>query len=389
MTGRREDARPGFSGGFGSRLRAMVVKEFKQMRRDWVTMAILIGVPVMQMLLFGFAINLDPRQLPTAVTLADDGPFGRSIVAAMQTSRFFRITEQTATGAELIALLQAGEVQFAVEIPPDLSRRVARGDPDARILVMADDTDPAAVGNALGAIQRIVREGIARELRGALVERRSDPPVVDVVIHRRYNPENDTQKVIVPALLGVILLLSLTVNTALAVTRERERGTMEQLLSMPLSPLEIMIGKIVPYISVGVVQTVMVLAAAFFLFDVPMRGDPWLLIAMTALFIVAILTVGYVISTVARTQLQAMQMTIFFFLPNLLLSGFAFPFRGMPDWAQYIGEILPLTHFIRVVRGVMLKDAGAAAMLTDIAALAAFTLVVMVLGLLRFRRTLD
>lgn len=374
--------------GFWGRLRAVISKEFKQMRRDRITFAIMIGVPVMQMLLFGYAIDLDPRKLPTAVVLADDGPFGRSILAAMQTSRYFKITEQVESGAEMTALLQSGAVQFGVEIPTDFSRRVARGGP-AQLLLAADDTDPAAVGGAVGAMQQIARDGAVRELRGALADRRPQSPLIEIVTHRRYNPENATQKVIVPGLLGVILLLSLVINTALAVTRERERGTMEQLLSMPLSPLEIMIGKIVPYISVGVIQTMIVLAAAFTLFAVPMRGD-WLLLAgMVTLFILAVLTVGYLISTVAKTQLQAMQMTIFFFLPNLLLSGFAFPFRGMPGWAQVIGEILPLTHFIRTVRGVMLKGAGTDALWRDIAALAAFTVVVMILGLLRFRRTLD
>jgi ABC-2 type transport system permease protein len=374
--------------GFGGRLGAVIVKELKQMRRDRLTFAIMIGIPVMQMLLFGYAINLDPRRLPTAVAVADDGPMGRSVVAAMEASRYFRVTRQPASGQELEALLQAGQVQFGVRIPPDFTREVARGGP-ASLLLMADDTDPAAVGGALGAMERIAQEGIQRELRGALADQRAPPPLVDVVIHRRYNPENATAKVIVPGLLGVILLLSLVINTGLAVTRERERGTMELLLSMPLSPLEIMVGKIVPYISVGVIQTVIVLVAAFLLFDVPMRGDPFLLATMVGLFIIAVLAVGYLFSTVAKTQLQAMQMTMFFFLPNLLLSGFAFPFAGMPGWAQAIGEILPLTHFVRVVRGVMLKGAGAEALWDDIAALAAFTLLVMALGLVRFRRTLD
>jgi ABC-2 type transport system permease protein len=373
---------------FLSGVRAMIVKEFKQMRRDRLTFAIMIGVPVMQMLLFGYAINLEPRHLPTAVVLADDGPMGRSVLAAMQTSRYFMVTHRAASGEEMIALLQSGDVQFGVEIPSDFTRRIAQGDTPA-ILLTADDTDPAAVGAAVGAMERIVRDGLQRELRGALAGRRQAGPVAEVIVHRRYNPETATAKVIVPGLLGVILLLTLVISTGLAVTRERERGTMELLLSMPISPLQIMIGKIVPYISMGVVQTVIVLGAAFLLFGTPMRGDPGLLAAMAALFIVAVLAIGYLISTVARTQLQAMQMTMFFFLPNLMLSGFAFPFRGMPEWAQWIGEILPLTHFIRVVRGVMLKGADASALLTEIAALAAFTLLVIVLGLLRFRRTLD
>jgi ABC-2 type transport system permease protein len=375
-------------GGRLARLRAMIVKEFKQMVRDRLTLAIMVGVPVIQMLLFGYAINLDPRNLPTAVALGDDGPAGRAIVAAMQTSGYFDVTRQVDSGEEMVALLQSGAVQFGVEIPPDLTRRIARGD-TARILLVADDTDPAAVGGAIGAMDRIVADALARDLRGVLTEMRPRSPLVEVVVHRRYNPEIDTPKVIVPGLLGVILMLSLLINTGLAVTRERERGTMEQLLSMPLHPLEIMVGKIVPYVLVGVVQTAIVLAAAFFLFHVPMRGDPVLLGLMITLFIIAALAVGYLMSTVARSQLQAMQMTIFFFLPNLLLSGFAFPFRGMPEWAQWIGEVLPLTHFVRVVRGVMLKGADAGALWQDIAVLGGFTLIVVVLGLLRFRTTLE
>lgn len=375
-------------GGAGSRLIAMIVKEFKQMRRDRLTLAIMVGVPVIQMLLFGYAINLDPRHLPTAVVLADDGPAGRGIVAAMQTSGYFEVTHEVESGEAMIDLLQSGAVQFGVEITSDFTRRIVRGD-TARLLLVADDTDPAAVGGAVGAMERIVREAIRRDLRGTMTERRPEPPLVEVVVQRRYNPDIDTAKVIVPGLLGVILLLSLLINTALAVTRERERGTMEQLLSMPLTPLEIMVGKIVPYILIGAVQTVLVLGAAWYLFGVPMRGDGVLLIGMVTLFIVASLAMGYLMSTVAKTQLQAMQMTIFFFLPNLLLSGFAFPFRGMPDWAQWIGEALPLTHFIRVVRGVMLKGADADAMWRDIAALGAFTVIIAVVGLLRFRRTLD
>lgn len=379
---------PGF-GGFLGRLRAMITKEFKQMRRDRMTFAIMIGVPVMQIMLFGFAINLDPRHLPTAVALADHGPMGRSVIAAMQTSRYFKITRQVATGAELEPLLQSGEVQFGVEIPPDFSRRIARGD-TATLLLLADDTDPAAVGGAVGAIDTIARQGVNRELRGALAVRRdTSSPVVDVVVHRRYNPANKTDKVIVPGLLGVILFLSLSINTGLAVTRERERGTMELLLSMPVSPFEIMIGKIVPYITVGAIQSAIVLLSAMWLFEVPMLGSPLLLLAAIALFVVAVLTIGYLISTVARTQLQAMQMTIFFFLPNLLLSGFAFPFRGMPDWAQMIGEVLPLTHFVRLMRGVMLKGAEFTSLWQDFAALAAFTILIVVIGLMRFRRTLD
>jgi ABC-2 type transport system permease protein len=389
MTAGTAPARPGRLGGFLGRLRAMIAKEFKQMRRDRMTFAIMIGVPVMQILLFGFAINLDPRNLPTAVALADHGPMGRSVVAAMQTSRYFKVTRQVASGAELEPLLQAGEVQFGVEIPPDFSRRIASGE-TATLLLIADDTDPAAVGGALGAIDTIVARGLARDLRGALASRRdSAPPLVDVVLQRRYNPTNKTDKVVVPGLLGVILFLSLSINTGLAVTRERERGTMELLLSMPVSPLEIMIGKIVPYITIGVIQSAIVLLTALLLFDVPMLGSPLLLIGAIALFIVAVLAIGYLISTVARTQLQAMQSTMFFFLPNLLLSGFAFPFRGMPDWAQVIGEVLPLTHFVRLMRGIMLKGAELPSLWQDFAALAAFTVVVMVIGLLRFRRTLD
>jgi len=374
--------------GFRTRLLAMIAKEYKQMRRDRVTFAIMVGIPLMQILLFGYAIDFDPRRLPTAVVSADSGPMARSLIAGLELSRYFRITHHAASGAEMERLLQAGEVQFGVEIPSDFSKRIARGE-SGQVLVAADDSDPAAVGGAFGAIEEIAREAVERELRGGLASRRERDPPVDVVTHRRYNPEIATQKVIVPGLLGIILLLSLMVNTALAVTRELERGTMEQLLSMPLKPVEIMLGKILPYISIGVIQAVIVLTAAFTLFEVPMRGSPWLLAGMTMLFILATLTAGYLVSTVARTQLQAMQMTIFFFLPNILLSGFAFPFRGMPDWAQAIGTVMPATHFIRVARGVMLKGAGIELLWPAVAALGAFTFAVMALAVLRFRRRLE
>ena len=376
-------------GGFSPRrLGAMIRKEFIQMRRDRLTFAMMLGVPVMQLVLFGYAINSDPRHLPTALYAQDHSVFTRTLTAGLENSTYFDIVAKPKTAAEAESLIRTGAVQFVIEIPPDFTRDLERGRRPA-ILLDADATDPAATGNAVAGIQFLAVQVLNRDLGGPLVKLRQGPPPVNLVIHRRYNAEGRTQINIVPGLLGVILTLTMVIFTALAMTREVERGTMENLLTMPVRPLEVMTGKILPYIAIGYIQTVVILAAAYWLFDVPMTGDLWLLSAALLVFVAANLAIGFTFSTLARNQLQAIQMTIFFFLPSILLSGFMFPFRGMPQWAQWIGEVLPITHFLRIVRGILLKGSGFQDIAVDFAAMTAFLLAVTLIALNRYRQTLD
>jgi ABC-2 type transport system permease protein len=371
-----------------SRWVGVMLKEFIQLKRDRLTFGMIIGIPVIQLILFGFAINADPKQLPTAVLAADHGVYERSLLWALRNSGYFRIAREVATEAEADALLARGEVQFVITVPENFSRRVARGDRPP-LLVEADATDPSATSNAVAALGAIARSALARDLQGTLGRLNPAPDPVDLRVHRRYNPEGVTQHNIVPGLLGVILTMTMILMTGLAMTRERERGTFENLLSTPALPIEVMTGKIVPYILIGLVQVTIVLGAAKLIFGVPLLGSVPLLYLCVFLFIAANLTLGITFSTIARNQLQAMQMTFFFFLPSMLLSGFMFPFRGMPDWAQWIGSVLPLTHFLQLVRGIMLKGNGLAQLWPDIWPILAFMLAMIGLGLLVYRRTLD
>jgi ABC-2 type transport system permease protein len=374
--------------GFFRRLWAMVVKEFVQMRRDRVTFATMILVPVMQLVLFGYAINTDPKHLPTVVLVRDEGPLTRAVLAALKNTDYFDLRWEVHDAAELDKLVRSGEAQFAVEIPASFERDVRRGDRPS-VLVIADATDPVATGTAISAAQGVIDSALRRELRGPDAQVEAEPAPFQLTLQRRYNPEGITQLNIVPGLLGVVLTMTMMMYTALAVSREIERGTMENLLSIPIRPVEIMIGKIAPFVLVGFVQMTIILTAAHFLFSVPIMGSVALLIALSTLFAASNLAVGYTFSTIAQNQLQAVQMTFFFFLPNFLLSGYAFPFRGMPGWAQAIGEALPLTHFIRIVRGIMLKGTGFADMHLDVLALFIFMIAAMGLALIRFRKTLD
>ena len=374
--------------GFLRRMWAMIVKEFVQMRRDRMTFATMIFVPILQLVLFGYAINTDPKQLPTAVLVRDDGPLTRAVLAAMKNTDYFDFRVQVRDPEELDRLIRSGEVQFAVEIPASFERDVRRGDKPS-VLVIADATDPVATGTAVSSLQGLIDTALKRELRGPDTQLTKANAPFEIVLQNRYNPEAITQYNIVPGLLGVVLTMTMMMFTALAVTREIERGTMESLLAMPIKPVEIMLGKIAPFVLVGFVQMTIILGAAHLLFGVPIMGSVWLLVTLATLFAAANLAVGYTFSTIAENQLQAVQMTFFFFLPNILLSGFMFPFRGMPDWAQAIGEALPLTHFLRIVRGITLKGIGFADMQIDVLALVIFMLVAMGLALYRFRRTLD
>ena len=370
--------------GFWRKTWAMLVKEFIQLRRDRVSFAMIIVIPLVQLTLFGYAINTTPRDLPTAVLLQENTDLSRSILAALQNTKYFKVTQLPHSEAEVDQLLASGTVLFAVEIPANFERSVRRGDKPA-MLVAADATDPVASGTALSALGQVLQTALSHDRDVP------DSPVLpfEIRIHARYNPAGVTQLNIVPGLVGTILTMTMLIFTALSVTREIERGTMESLLSMPISPVEIMLGKIVPYIMVGFVQAALIIGIGVTLFGVPIVGNLGVLAALSTLFIATNLSIGYTFSTVAQNQLQAMQMTIMFFLPNILLSGFLFPFAGMPVWARYIGEALPLTHYLRIVRSIMLKGSSVGDLRYDAVALFVLMLIAMTIAVTRFRRTLD
>jgi ABC-2 type transport system permease protein len=374
----------GFRSGFWRRSGAMLLKEFLQLRRDRVTFASMISIPFMQLVLFGYAINTLPRDLPTAVLVQESSDVSRTILKALENTRYFKITRQVRDEAEFDQLLQSGVVLFGVEIPANFERDLRRGDRPA-LLVAADATDPVASGSALGALGQLVQTALVNERKIP----DSTPGAFEIRAHARYNPAASSQLNIVPGLLGTILTLTMLIFTALSVTRETERGTMENLLSMPITPLEIMLGKITPYVVIGFLQAAMIVVAAVVLFDVPIVGNLLLLACLTTLFIATNLSVGYTFSTLAQNQLQAVQMAMMYFLPNMLLSGFLFPFAGMPLWAQWVGEFLPLTHYLRIVRAIMLKGSTLADLHYDTLALAGLMLVAMLIAVTRFRRTLD
>jgi ABC-2 type transport system permease protein len=370
-----------------TRLRALLAKEFIQMRRDRITFAMMLAVPLMQLVLFGYAINNDPKALPSALVTTSQDHYTRAMVSALEMTGYYRFRHVVGSAAEAEDLMARGDVVFVVTIPSDFSRRVDRGE-RAQILIEADATDPSVASGAISTLGTVASQALLRE-RGITPSEAEAQNRLEVVVHRRYNPEGISQYNIVPGLLGVILQMTMVMMTSIALTRERERGTMENLLAMPASPLEIMLGKILPYFVVGAVQVVVVLGAAGLFFGVPFVGDLSLLFLAIFVFVMALVLLGYTISTVARTQMQALQLTFFFFLPSIMLSGFMFPFRGMPQWAQWIGEIFPLTHFLRVIRAVMLKGADMPAVAFETAVLVFFILAYAGIALMRFRRTLD
>ena len=371
-----------------ARFVAVLAKEFVQMRRDRLTFAMIVGIPILQLILFGFAINADPKALPTAVLAADNSVFSRSFIRAMENSGYFRVHEVVTNSADGERMLQMGEVQFFVTVPEDFSRKLVRGEQPI-LLVEADATDPAATGNALAALAALNQTALNHDLKGPLATMAQGPAPFEIRVQRRYNPDGITQYNIVPGLVGTILTMTMVIMTSLAMTRERERGTMENLLATPVRPIEVMTGKIVPYIIVGYIQVTIILATAKVLFAVPMVGSLLLLSAALVVFIAANLAVGFTFSTLAKNQLQAMQMAFFFFLPSILLSGFMFPFRGMPEWAQWLGEVLPLTHFLRILRGVLLKGNGVYEILPNLWPIGAFLLAAGIVALARYRETLD
>jgi ABC-2 type transport system permease protein len=377
-----EDREPRF--GFWRRSYAMLVKEFIQLRRDRVSFGMIIMLPVMQLMLFGYAINTTPHNLPTAVLLQEDSDLGRSILKAMENTAYFRFTREVSTVEEFDDLLQSGKVLFGVEIPRGFERAVRRGDRPA-LLVAADATDPVAAGAGLGVLGTLVQTALAHDLFTG------DPPVMpfEIRAHARYNPAASSRLNIVPGLVGTILTMTMLIFTALSVTRETERGTMESLLSMPIKPVEVMFGKIMPYVLVGFVQGTLIIGIGVLLFGVPVLGSLVLLALLSTLFITTNLSIGYTFSTIVQNQLQAMQLSMMFFLPSILLSGFMFPFMGMPVWAQYVGEGLPLTHYLRIVRAIMLKGATMHNLQYDTIALFGLMLLAMTIAVTRFRRTLD
>jgi ABC-2 type transport system permease protein len=378
-TGARE---PSF--GFWRRSYAMVVKEFIQLKRDRVSFAMIVMIPVMQLLLFGYAINTTPRHLPTAVLLQEDSDLARSVLKALENTAYFRFTREVRDVAEFDNLLLSGKVLFGVEIPRGFERAVRRGEHPA-LLVAADATDPVAAGSALSALGVVVQTALAHDLQTG------DPPSLpfEIRAHARYNPAGSSRLNIVPGLVGTILTMTMLIFTALSVTREVERGTMESLLAMPIKPVEVMFGKIIPYVLVGFIQAFLIISIGVLLFGVPVLGSMLLLALLTTLFITTNLSIGYTFSTIVQNQLQAMQLSMMFFLPSILLSGFMFPFAGMPVWAQYIGECLPLTHYVRIVRAIMLKGAALQHLQYDTIALFALMLLAMMIAVTRFRRTLD
>ena len=371
-----------------SRWWAMVLKEFLQLKRDRITFGMVVGIPLVQLALFGYAINTDPKHMPTAVIAADRSEFTRSFIASLERTDYFRIVQELPDEAAGRSALMRGDVMFVLNIPAGFTRDLLRGEQPA-LLLEADATDPVATGTALGSVEQVARAVAGKDLTGALGFLAPGDLPFRVQVHRKFNPEANSRNNIVPGLMGVILTLMMVLMTGLAMTRERERGTMENLLAMPVRPFEVMAGKIVPYIFIGLLQATLILLVAVFVFRVPFMGSLGMLYLATLLFVAANLTVGIMLSSIAKNQLQAMQMTMFYFLPNMLLSGFMFPFQGMPGWAQGIGNALPLTYFLRLVRGIFLKGAGGWDLWPSLWPLMLFTTVVMAVAVKGYRKTLD
>lgn len=371
-----------------SRVMAMLIKEFIQLKRDRATLGMIVGIPIIQLLLFGYAINMNPKNLPTALNSQDHSSFTRTFVEGMKNTGYFKFTALSHSEKEAERLLKQGKVSFVVNIDADFSRKLVRGEHPS-ILVEADGTDPSATGSAIDAMTNLSLNIFNRELVGPLAPLVQNPAPVNLEIHSLYNPAQITQYNIVPGLMGVVLTMTMVIITSMAITREREKGTMESLLATPLRPLEVMLGKLLPFVCVGYVQALLILAASRFLFGVPILGNVITLMVALLPFIIANLSIGLTFSTLAKNQLQAVQSGFFFFLPSLLLSGFMFPFRGMPEWAQYLGNIFPLTHFLTIVRGIMLKGSGIIEIWPALWPILVFMLIALSIAILRYKQTLD
>jgi len=366
----------------------VVLKEFLQLARERITFAMILGVPIAQLLLFGYAINTDPKNLPTAIIAADHSEFTRSYIAAMKTTGYFDVIGELPNEEAGRAALARGDVQFVLNIPTGFTRDLLRGERPS-MLLEADATDPTAIATAIGTVQPLVSTVAAKDVKGLLANLSAQGPAFDVRVHKLYNPEGITNRNIVPSLMGVILSMTMVMMTGLAMTRERERGTMENLLATPVRPLEMMTGKIVPYVFIGLIQATIILAAARWVFGVPIVGSLLVLYLVALVFVAANLTVGITLSSLAQNQLQAMQLTFFYFLPNMLLSGFMFPFRGMPHWARVVGSLLPMTYFNRLARGILLKGNRFPDLWPDLWPMLVFTAVVLIVALRFYRKTLD
>lgn len=371
-----------------NRFWAVMIKEFIQLWRDRVTLAMIIGIPLMQLLLFGFAINTNPRHLPTAVVNSDNTDISRRILKSMENSTYFRFIQPQTSEEEASWLIKTARVQFVLNFPNHFTRDVVKG-LHPQLLLQADATDPAATSIAVSVFGDLAYRSLKEELKGSLKKLNPEPPPYRPVVHPLYNPLAITAYNIVPGLLGVVLTMTMVVITALVIIRETERGTMETLLSTPLRPLEVMTGKIIPFVIVGFVQILLLLVIAKLVFSVPTIGSVPLLLLLTIPFIAANLSVGITFSTIAANQAHAVQSAMFFFLPSILLSGFMFPFRGMPDWAQWVGSILPLSHYLLIVRGILLKGNGFSEVWQHEIPILIFAVVVFYIGFKRYRQTLD
>lgn len=371
-----------------TRLIAVISKEFIQMRRDRLTFAMMILIPIMQLIIFGYAINTNPKYLPTAVLSEDYSDYTRAFLQSLKNTEYFQINHDVTREQQGEKLLATGRILFFVNIPSDFTRKLIRNEKPS-ILIEADATDPVATNSALAATQQLAQSVFNQTAKGVVNYINPTTTPYNIIVQAKYNPESNTQYNIVPGLLGVVLTMTMVVITSLAITRERERGTMENLLATPVQPLEVMLGKIIPYIVVGYIQIIIILLLAHFLFAVPIEGSLLLLLCCALPFVAANLAVGLTFSSIAKNQLQAMQMAFFFFLPSILLSGFMFPFYGMPTWAQYIGQVLPITHFLRNVRGILLKGNHFAYVWPDIWPVILFAVIVFAIGVRRYHRTLD
>ncbi len=368
------------------RLYALMRKETIQVARDRITLRFIIVLPIMQLFLFGFAINTNPKNLPTGLLAAQPSKYERTIVAAMKNTGYYKI-QILRSEAEAERDLRDGSLLFVVQMPPNFDRAVDRGETPS-ILVDADATDPTAVGNATGALQGVI-PALTRDLPANRRAQLKQNPAFQFVVHARYNPEQLTAFNVVPGLICIVLTFSTLFATTLSITKERERGTMENLLSMPVRPIEIMIAKIVPYVVIGYIQVLLILICSTLMFGLPIRGSVLLLLAALGIFMAANLALGVTISTLSANQMQATQVAQMLIMPSFLLSGFMFPFRGMPDWAQFFGEIFPSTHAMRIVRGILLKGIGVSEIIPELWPMALFAALIIAVAVYFYKETLD
>lgn len=370
------------------RLFGLLMKEFNQFRRDRTTFAMIISLPIVQLLVFGYAINTNPKHLPTALINYDNGSFSRTLVRGLENTQYFSIRDQFKNEKAANDAMAANKILFILTIPSDFSKKVVRGDKPIALLE-ADGSDPVSVGAAMSAASNLMQNVFQYDFVGPLSKYKTVPLPVELRTHVRYNPEAITQYNVVPGLMGTILTMTLVMVASMALTKEQEQGTLESLLMTPALPMEVIISKVFPYIVVGYLQVMLIIFLATTLFSVPMMGNVFLLFALALPFIMANLSVGMTISTMSSSQLQASQTSTFFFLPSMLLSGFAFPFQGMPMWAQYIGNLLPMTHFIALTRGIMLKGITFSQAWPNVWPILLFMLIAFVIAVKRYRKTLD